>query len=206
MLPDKQLPEGYRLVVWGDTSVEVRGRLRLLLRNGAQGLLLVFLVLTLFLEMRLAFWVALGIPISIFGAGAALAWGDQTLNVLSLFSFIMALGIVVDDAIVIGENIYAHMQMDKSLVDAAIDGTVEVMPSVTASVTTTIIAFSPMFFVSGMMGKFMAVIPLAVIAMLVVSLWESIFVLPCHLSHKHSGFFPRDVGSDLSAASDRNRC
>lgn len=186
---DKQLPEGYRLVVWGDTSIEVRGRLELLMRNGSQGLLLVFLVLTLFLEMRLAFWVALGIPISIFGAGAALAWGDQTLNVLSLFSFIMALGIVVDDAIVIGENIYAHMQMDKSLANAAIDGTAEVMPSVTASVTTTIIAFSPMFFVSGMMGKFMAVIPLAVIAMLVVSLWESIFVLPCHLSHTHSGFF-----------------
>ncbi len=185
----KKLPEGFRFVIWGDTSVEVRGRLELLLRNGAQGLLLVFLVLTLFLEMRLAFWVALGIPISIFGAGAVLAWGDQTLNMLSLFSFMMALGIVVDDAIVIGENIYAHLQMDKSLVNAAIDGTVEVMPSVTASVSTTIIAFSPMFFVSGMMGKFMAVIPLAVIAMLVVSLWESIFVLPCHLSHKHTGFF-----------------
>jgi multidrug efflux pump subunit AcrB len=185
----KTLPEGYRFVVWGDTSVEVRGRLDLLVRNGAQGLLLVFLVLTVFLEMRLAFWVALGIPISIFGAGAVLFWGDQTLNMLSLFSFMMALGIVVDDAIVIGENIYAHLQMDKSLVDAAIDGTVEVMPSVTASVTTTIIAFSPMFFVSGVMGKFMAVIPLAVIAMLVVSLFESIFVLPCHLSHKHTGFF-----------------
>lgn len=183
------LPEGYRFVVWDDTSTEVRGRLRLLLRNGVQGLFLVFLVLTLFLEMRLAFWVALGIPISIFGAGAVLAWGDQTLNMLSLFSFLVALGIVVDDAIVIGENIYAHMQMNKSLVQAAIDGTVEVMPSVTASVSTTIIAFSPMFFVSGIMGKFMAVIPLAVIAMLVISLWESIFVLPCHLSHKHSGFF-----------------
>ena len=93
----------------------MRGRLSLLLRNGLQGLLLVFLVLTLFLEMRLAFWVALGIPISILGAGAALAWGGQTLNMLSLFSFLVALGIVVDDAIVIGENIYAHIQMGKSL-------------------------------------------------------------------------------------------
>jgi HAE1 family hydrophobic/amphiphilic exporter-1 len=210
---EKTLPEGYRFVVWGDTSEEVRGRLRLLLRNGAQGLLLVFLVLTLFLEMRLAFWVALGIPISIFGAGAVLLWGDQSLNMLSLFSFLMALGIVVDDAIVIGENIYAHMQMDKSLTQAAIDGTVEVMPSVTASVSTTIIAFSPMFFVSGMMGKFLAVIPLAVIAMLVVSLWESIFVLPCHLAHKHTGFFRfmavvsyplRPVGLFLGWASSRS--
>ncbi|MCG8649837.1 MAG: efflux RND transporter permease subunit, partial [Pirellulales bacterium] len=98
----KELPQGYRFIVWGDSSTEVRGRLALLLRNGLQGLLLVFLVLTLFLEMRLAFWVALGIPISILGAGAALSWGDQTLNMLSLFSFLVALGIVVDDAIVIG--------------------------------------------------------------------------------------------------------
>ena len=183
------LPEGYRFVVWGDSSTEVRGRLSLLLRNGTQGLLLVFLVLTLFLEMRLAFWVALGIPISILGAGAALAWGGQTLNMLSLFSFLVALGIVVDDAIVIGENIYAHIQMGKSLVQAAIDGTIEVMRSVTASVTTTIIAFAPMFFVSGVMGKFMAVIPFAVIAMLVISLWESIFVLPCHCRTSTPGFF-----------------
>jgi multidrug efflux pump subunit AcrB len=183
------LPEGYRFVLWGDSSTEVRGRLELLVRNGRQGLLLVFLVLTLFLEIRLAFWVALGIPISILGAGAALALGDQTLNMLSLFSFLVALGIVVDDAIVIGENIYAHMQLGKTRVQAAIDGTVEVVPSVAASVTTTIIAFTPMFFVSGVMGKFMAVIPFAVIAMLVISLWESIFVLPCHLSHSHTGFF-----------------
>jgi hydrophobic/amphiphilic exporter-1 (mainly G- bacteria), HAE1 family len=137
----------------------------------------------------LAFWVALGIPISIMGAGIALAWGGQTLNMLSLFSFLMALGIVVDDAIVIGENIYAHRQMGKRYLQAAIDGATEVLPSVMASVTTTIIAFSPMFFVSGVMGKFMAVIPFAVIAMLVISLWESTFVLPCHLGHSHTGFF-----------------
>ncbi|TVP97280.1 MAG: efflux RND transporter permease subunit [Planctomycetaceae bacterium] len=183
------LPDGYRFAIWNDTSVEVQGRLDLLKRNGIQGLLLVFLVLTLFLEMRLAFWVALGIPIAILGAGVALEWGGQTLNMLSLFSFLMALGIVVDDAIVIGENIYAHRQMGKGYRTAAIDGATEVLPSVAASVTTTIIAFSPMFFVSGVMGKFMAVIPFAVIAMLVISLWESMFVLPCHLGHSHSGFF-----------------
>ncbi|MEM6469510.1 MAG: efflux RND transporter permease subunit [Planctomycetota bacterium] len=188
-IDEKQLPPGYRFEIWGDTSTEVRGRMDLLRRNGLQGLLLVFLVLTLFLEMRLAFWVALGIPISILGAGAALSMGDQTLNMLSLFSFLVALGIVVDDAIVIGENIYAHQQMGKGLRQAAVDGTLEVFPSVTASVTTTVIAFAPMFFVSGVMGKFMAVIPFAVIAMLVISLWESIFVLPSHLGHKHTGFF-----------------
>ena len=210
---ETELPEGFRFVVWGDSSTEVRGRLSLLLRNGLQGLVLVFLVLTLFLEMRLAFWVALGIPISILGAGAALSYGDQTLNMLSLFSFLVALGIVVDDAIVIGENIYAHIQMGKSLVQASIDGTVEVIPSVTASVSTTIIAFAPMFFVSGVMGKFMAVIPFAVIAMLAISLWESIFVLPCHLSHKHTAFFRivsvltyplRPLGMLLNALSKRS--
>lgn len=208
---NKKLPDGYELMIWGDTSVEVRDRLNLLLRNGAQGLFLVFLVLTLFLEMRLAFWVALGIPISILGAGVALSIGDQTLNMLSLFSFLVALGIVVDDAIVVGENIYAHIQMGKPLRDAAIDGTMEVFGSVAASVTTTCIAFAPMFFVSGVMGKFMAVIPFAVIAMLVISLWESIFVLPSHLAHKHSGFFRvievllyplRPIGLLLRKASD----
>ncbi len=185
----KELPEGYRFAIWGDSSKDVRDRLSLLLRNGAQGLFLVFIVLALFLEIRLAFWVALGIPISILGAGAMLSWGDQTLNMLSLFSFLVALGIVVDDAIVIGENIYAHQQMGKPLLEAAIDGATEVLPSVAASVSTTVIAFSPMFFVSGVMGKFMAVIPFAVIAMLLISLWESTFVLPCHLAHRHHGVF-----------------
>ncbi|MGV3486426.1 MAG: efflux RND transporter permease subunit [Planctomycetaceae bacterium] len=186
---NKKLPAGYQFALWNDTSIEVRGRLDLLISNGIQGLILVFVVLTLFMEMRLAFWVAMGIPISIVGAGVALAWGGQTLNMLSLFSFLMALGIVVDDAIVIGENIYAHRQMGKRGLQAAIDGATEVMPSVAASVTTTVIAFAPMFFVSGVMGKFMAVIPFAVIAMLVVSLLESSFVLPCHLAHPHTGFF-----------------
>ena len=206
------LPPGYRFEVWQDTSLEVRGRMNLLMRNGVQGLILVFLVLTLFLEMRLAFWVALGIPISILGAGAFLSWGDQTLNMLSLFSFLIALGIVVDDAIVIGENIYAHIQMGKPLNEAAIDGTLEVMGSVTASVSTTVIMFAPLFFVSGVMGKFMAVIPFAVIAMLVISLWESVFILPSHLAHTHTAFFRlmtvltyplRPVGILLSALSVR---
>jgi multidrug efflux pump subunit AcrB len=184
-----KLPDGYRMVLWGDTSRDVRDRLSLLMRNGAQGLVLVFVVLALFLEMRLAFWVALGIPISICVTGIFLALGDQTLNMLSLFSFLIALGIVVDDAIVVGENVYSHRQMNKPMWQAAVDGTVEVFPSVFASVATTVIAFGPMFFVSGVMGKFMAVIPFAVIAMLTISLFESTFSLPCHLSHRHHGFF-----------------
>ncbi|MDA1017835.1 MAG: efflux RND transporter permease subunit [Planctomycetota bacterium] len=186
----KQLPPGFSFKLWGDTSVNVKDRLDLLKKNGAQGLVLVFFVLALFLELRLAFWVALGIPVAVLGACAVLWQFDQTLNMLSMFAFLIALGIVVDDAIVIGENIYAHRLLGKSFRQAAIDGTVEVMPSVATSVTTTIFAFSPMFFVSGIMGKFFAVLPLAVIAMLVISLVESTLILPCHLAHSSTGEAP----------------
>ncbi|WP_417378864.1 efflux RND transporter permease subunit [Gimesia sp.] len=178
-----RLPDGYSLKLWKDQSVDVRDRMDLLTRNGLQGLILVFITLAIFLEFRLAFWVALGIPISMFGACIVLYYTGQTLNMLSMFAFLMALGIVVDDAIVVGENIYEHRQMGKPFVTAAIDGATEVLPSVCASVTTTVIAFMPLLFVSGIMGKFIAVMPIAVIAMLLISLMESTFILPCHLAH-----------------------
>ena len=185
----RSMPAGYSLKTWRDEAVNVKDRMELLSRNGLQGLLLVFVVLALFLDLRLAFWVALGIPVAILGAGSVLLYGGQTLNMLSMFAFLMALGIVVDDAIVIGENIYTHRELGKSYSQAAIDGTVEVFPSVLASVATTIIAFTPLLFVSGIMGKFIAVMPVAVISMLVISLLESMVILPCHLAHKDSLFF-----------------
>ena len=177
------MPTGYSLRTWGDESTNVRDRMALLGRNGLQGLVLVLIVLAVFLELRLAFWVALGIPLSILGACAIMLCAGQTMNMLSMFAFLMALGILVDDAIVIGENIYTHRKQGKDHVRAAVDGTYEVMPSVLASVATTIIAFSPMLFVPGIMGKFIAVMPFAVIAMLIISLVESILILPCHLAH-----------------------
>jgi HAE1 family hydrophobic/amphiphilic exporter-1 len=177
------VPEGYRLTTWGDRSVEVRDRVELLTKNGLQGLLVVFLLLAAFLDLRLAFWITLGIPFSLLATGAFLFFTGQTLNMISMFAFIMALGIVVDDAIVVGENIYAHRQMGKSFSRAAVDGAVEVAPSVIASVSTTVIAFMPLLFVSGMMGKVVCVLPTVIIAMLVVSLLESLTILPCHLSH-----------------------
>ena len=179
----KELPPGYSFSTWGDSSIEVRDRLDLLVRNGMQGLILVFVILSMFLDLKLAFWVAMGIPISLLGACAVLWQFDQTLNMLSLFSFLIALGIVVDDAIVIGENVYAHRAMGKTPMQAAIDGTIEVVPSVFSSVATTVFAFVPMFFVTGVMGKFFAVMPLAVIAILTISLTEATFALPCHLAH-----------------------
>jgi hydrophobic/amphiphilic exporter-1 (mainly G- bacteria), HAE1 family len=181
---EASLPPGYSLVVWGDTSVDVSDRLRMLRENGIQGLLFVFILLALFLEFRLAFWVSMGIPICVLGAGIILYLTDQTLNMLSMFSFLMALGIVVDDAIVVGENIYAHRMMGKDFVKAAIEGTLEVLPSVFTAVCTTMIAFMPFFFVSGVMGKFIAVMPVAIIAMLAISLLEAAAALPCHLAHE----------------------
>ena len=184
-----EMPPGYTLKPWQDASIAVEDRMNLLSRNGIQGLILVFIMLAIFLEIRLAFWVAMGIPISILGACAILLYFDQTLNMLSMFAFLMALGIVVDDAIVVGENIYAHRQKGEPFHRAAVEGTLEVFPSVFASVMTSIIAFAPLLFVSGIMGKFIAVLPVTVIAMLVISLLESIFILPAHLAHADSLLF-----------------
>lgn len=178
------LPPGYQLTPFADESHHVRDRLNLLLRNGAQGLVLVFLLLAVFLELRLASWVALGIPISILGSGLVLFPLDQTLNMLSMFAFILTLGILVDDAIVVGENVYHHRGEYVDYRTAAIIGTAEVLPSITASVSTTIIAFTPMLFVPGIFGKFIFIIPIAVIAMLAMSLFECTFILPCHLAHE----------------------
>jgi hydrophobic/amphiphilic exporter-1 (mainly G- bacteria), HAE1 family len=193
-----ELPEGYEIITWGDESIEVRSRLDLLVTNGWQGLVIVFVLLMLFLEPKLAFWVAMGIPFSLLAASCFLALTGQTLNQISMFAFVMALGIIVDDAIVVGENVYAHRQMGKSMAKAALDGTVEVIPSVFASVMTTVIAFAPLLFVSGTMGKFTAVMPMAIIAMLIVSLIECVTLLPAHLSHE-DGFFFRSVDVVLYA-------
>lgn len=183
------LPPGFELMTWSDESTEVRGRLDLLLSNGAQGLIIVFVLLLLFLDPRLAFWVALGIPFALLASGVFLYLTGQTLNQISMFAFVMALGIVVDDAIVVGENVFAHREMGKSYFRAALDGTFEVIPSVTTAVLTTVVAFAPLLFVSGTMGKFTAVMPAAIIAMLAVSLIECVTILPCHLAHKESVVF-----------------
>jgi hydrophobic/amphiphilic exporter-1 (mainly G- bacteria), HAE1 family len=179
-----KLPPGYEMKIWADESIEVRDRLDMLTRNGLQGLVLVFLLLAAFLELRLAFWVAMGIPVAILGTCGVLFFMDHTLNMLTSFAFLMVLGILVDDAIVVGENVYSHRQLGKSVLRAAIDGTYEVLPSVAASVVTTVIAFVPLLYVAGVMGKFLGVLPVAVIAALLISLAEATFVLPCHLAHE----------------------
>ncbi len=180
---NRPMPPGYHLKTWDDYSRQARDRLELLSRNGFYGLLLVFAVLALFLDPRLAFWVALGIPVSVFGTCAVMLAAGHTLNIYSMFAFVMALGIVVDDAIVIAENVYSHRLRGNTPLDAAIQGTTEVAPAVLSSVLTSVIAFIPLAFVTGEMGKWIAVMPLGLVAMLLISLAQGLLVLPCHLAH-----------------------
>jgi multidrug efflux pump subunit AcrB len=176
------LPAGVAMATWRDTSDVLRARMDLLTRNAYLGLTLVFVCLTLFLNIRLAFWTTMGIPISFLGAFWLLPKFDVSLNMISLFAFIMSLGLVVDDAIVIGENIFAYRQRGMSRLEAAIQGAKEMAAPVVLAVLTTIFAFVPMLFIAGIMGKIMRVIPVVVISVLAVSLVEALLILPAHLS------------------------
>ncbi len=177
-----ELPAGVKLAVWRDRTDILKARRDLLLRNAKLGLVLVFGSLLLFLAPRLAFWVTMGIPVSFLGALALLPHLGVTINMISLFAFILALGIVVDDAIVVGEGVYRHLEDGSPPAAAAVMGAREMAVPVTFSVLTTIAAFVPLLFVEGTMGKFMRVIPLVVIAAFAISLLESLFILPAHLS------------------------
>lgn len=178
-----EMPKGIHIATWFDLSNLVRGRINLLLRNGLQGIILVFITLALFLNLRLAFWVSAGIPLSFMGAFLVLHYIGATINMISLFAFIMTLGILVDDAIIIGENIYTHFGRGKSSRDAVVDGLNEVGWPVVMAVSTTLVAFTPLMFIAGIMGKFIAVMPKAVIIILIVSLGEALVILPAHLQH-----------------------
>lgn len=194
-LMNQRLPESVRLATWNDSSELYAQRVDLLVRNGKIGLILVLLILAMFLEPRLAFWVTLGIPISFLGAMLFMQPMDVSINMISLFAFIVTLGIVVDDAIVAGEAIYYERQRGTPPLQAAIRGIRSVAAPITFSVLTTMIAFMPMLFVPGASGKFFRVIPLVVIAVLGVSLIEALFILPAHLSglKDNDGKFYRGV-------------
>ncbi len=177
------MPNGITLGYWFDMAEMVQGRIDLLLKNGTQGILLVFIVLALFLDLKLAFWVASGIPISFMGAFLILDYFGVSINMLSLFGFIMTLGILVDDAIIIGENVYTHYKMGKSAKDAVIDSVAQIGGPVVMAVTTTIVAFTPLMHIAGIMGKFIRIMPQAVVCILAISLAEAFLILPAHLNH-----------------------
>jgi multidrug efflux pump subunit AcrB len=172
-----------RLEIGFDFISLLQSRLSLLYKNGGYGLLLVVIALALFLSFRLAIWVAWGIPASFLGMFIIANLMGVTINMISLFGMILIIGILVDDGIVIGENIYSHFERGKSPRRAAIDGTMEVVPAVLTSVTTTMVAFSPLLLVSGNM-EFLFEMAFVVVACLSVSLFESLFVLPSHVGNE----------------------
>jgi len=178
-----ELPPGANLKILYDNTDMLRDRINLLVKNGAIGLCLVFILLWLFMDIRLSFWAGMGIPVSIAGALMIIWAMGETLNMISLFGLIMVLGIVVDDAIVVGESIFVKRQMGMPPLKAAVEGVCEVGMPVVCAVITTIIAFIPLAFVGGIMGKFIAILPTVVIACLAISLVECLILLPAHLSH-----------------------
>ncbi len=175
--------ETTKITITRDRSISLKQRIYLLLENGFVGLILVIVVLSLFLNTRLSFWVAMGIPISFLGMMYIVHLFDITINQISLFGMILVIGILVDDGIVIAENIHSHTEKGKTPIRATVDGTMEVLPSVFTSVMTTIFAFASFFFLDSRIGEFMSDMAAVVVACLAFSLIEATFILSTHLSH-----------------------
>ncbi|PSL12495.1 multidrug efflux pump subunit AcrB [Marinobacterium halophilum] len=177
------LPAGVQLVAFNESWQLINDRIQLLIKNGLSGLVLVVLILFLFLNARVAFWVSVGIPVSLMTALAVL-WGiGGSINMMSLFAFIMALGIIVDDAIVVGEDTLTHVQRGEPGLSAAIGGARRMAAPVIASSLTTIAAFLPLLLVGGIIGNILIDIPTVVICVILASLLECLLILPGHLSH-----------------------
>jgi multidrug efflux pump subunit AcrB len=187
----RSLPKGVHVDVLNDSSEVFVQRMNLLLTNGYMGLALVFVLLALFLDPRLAFWVAMGIPVSFLGSFLILPAMGTSVNMITMFAFLIALGIVVDDAIVVGENIYTMRQEGVPPLKASIEGAKQIAMPVVFSVLTNIVAFMPLLFIPGTMGKIMYSIPVVVISVFAISLVESLFILPAHLAHMKTGHSSR---------------
>lgn len=182
-LQDLTLPTGIEIDIFGSQTDILRDRISLLVRNGLLGFALVFLALVLFLDLKLAFWTSMGIPISFLGGLMIASVFGITISMVSLFALIVVLGIVVDDAIVAGENIFAAQEAGLEGQEASLSGVLGIAAPVTVGVTTTMAAFAPLLFATGVLGQIMAPVPLIVIAVLLVSLFEAFFILPAHLSN-----------------------
>lgn len=190
------LPKTITVTAWDDSSELLRGRIDLLMDNAKVGLVLVIAILALFLDFRLAFWVAMGIPICFLGSFWLLPQTGATINMISLFAYIVTLGLVVDDAIIVGENVFEMYEREKNWKKAAIKGAKQMAVPVTFAVLTTIAAFAPLMLVPGISGKFFQLIPFVVICVLILSLIESFFILPAHLGHlkeKSPGIIRRTI-------------
>ena len=181
---ESSLPPGVSVRIDSNRAEDFRERLSLLTENGWMALVIVMVILGLFLEYRLAFWVMIGMSISFIGGIIFLPIFDISINMISMFGFMIVMGIVVDDAIVIDENIYEYRQKGYNFMDAAILGAKDVSKPVIFSILTTIIAFVPLLFIPGETGKYWWPLPVVVIVVLAVSLFEALFILPSHVAHK----------------------
>lgn len=181
-----ELPEGVDVDVLRDRAEQYRSRLSLLVKNGIIGFALVLGVLGLFLQPRLAIWVAIGVPTTLVGALVLLPALGSSINMISLFAFIVTLGIVVDDAVIVGENVFHKIQQGFGRMEAAIEGAREMVVPVLFAVATNIVAFLPLLFVPGETGRFFAPLPAVVMAVFVISIVEALFILPAHLGHGSS--------------------
>lgn len=184
-----------KLDVVNDSSITLNQRTALLLGNGLQGTLLVFIILAIFLNIRMAFWVGIGIPLSFLGMFVFASQLGITINMLSLFGMIVVVGILVDDGIVVAENIYQHFERGKSPVRAAIDGTMEVIAPILSSILTTILAFSIFLFLDGRIGDFFSEVSKIVMLTLAVSLIEALLTLPAHIAHSKALVHESDLAS-----------
>ena len=175
--------DNLQIEILNDQSILLKQRTNLLVENALQGMLLVLVFLSLFLNTRLAFWVAFGLPIAFLGMFIFAPIFNVTINILSLFGMIIVIGILVDDGIVIAENIYQHYERGKSPFRAALDGVLEVIPPVVSAIITTVLAFSLFLFLDSRIGEFFGEVSIVVILTLVVSLVEALIILPAHLAH-----------------------
>lgn len=201
-LEEQTKPPGVSFALTQDTTSIVKDRLQLLVVNGYQGLILVFATLWLFLNWRLAMWVAAGLPISFLGAFFVMQQFGYSLNMITMLGMLLALGLLMDDGIVLAENVAAHLARGKSGLRAAIDGVSEVVPGVLSSFLTTICVFLPMAFLEGNLGRVLLVLPVVLIVVLAVSLVEAFLILPNHLGHSLHGH-ERDEPSRFRRAFDR---
>lgn len=183
---NKTAPPSIQLTITNDGSSIVRDRLQLLVKNGLMGLVLVFLVMLLFFGLRYSFWITMGLPVSFMGAFAIMVMLGYSLNMLTMVALLIVIGLLMDDAIVISENIAAHREKGAKPIDAAVNGTLQVMPGVLSSFGTTTFIFGSLAFLKGDIGAILKVVPVVMMAVLVISLIEAFLILPNHLGHSLS--------------------
>jgi multidrug efflux pump subunit AcrB len=197
---EANLPSGVDWRIDNNNAEDFRRRLSLVLENGLLAFVIVLVILSLFLEIRLAFWVMMGMAISFIGGVLFMPVVGLSINMISLFGFLMVLGIVVDDAVVVGENVYEARERGVGHVRAAVEGALEIAGPVTFSILTNIVAFIPLMFIPGETGKFWKPLPIVVVVILAISLFEALFILPAHLAHAKAGTGTTRVGRRAHAA------